>query len=182
MTKLMTWITLVVAIAAVRTFSQESLSGSTAAQTRSQNRLVTAKLVAVTPMPNGLDQWLIDDLRAWGKYRVTADPEGADLIIRGYNPEREPQYKMHRGIPQPKREKHQAPPVLSISAIDWVNNESIWEADIINKKSKEGESDPAPGPQTEIYVGGLSPDQLAQKLTSRLRAYVSKLEQKKVSR
>src|SRR5438045_9772211 len=82
------------------------------AQEKPANRLLTAKLVAVTSMPDGLDRWLIDDLRAWGRYRVTVDAEGADVVMRGYDPQKDPEYKMKRGIPQPKREKHEPPPVL----------------------------------------------------------------------
>jgi hypothetical protein len=140
------------------------------------NRLVSAKLVAVTSMPDGLDRWLIDDLRAWGKYKVTVDPVGVDLVIRGYDPEKQPELRMKKGIPQPKREKHEPPPVLSVSVIDWVSNERLWQADILNKKAKEGQPDSAPGPQTRIEARGLTPDQLAQKLTARLRAYVTQLE------
>src|SRR5690348_3253249 len=57
------------------------------------NKLVTAKLICVTPMEANLDQWILDDLRAWGKYRVTGDPEGADLVVRAYKPEKEPRYR-----------------------------------------------------------------------------------------
>src|SRR5215470_8638782 len=95
-------------------------AGAPADPEKASNRLITAKLVAVTSMPDGLDRWLIDDLRAWGRYRVTVDAEGADLVIRGFDPERQPEFKMKKGIPQPKREKHEAPPVLSITVIDWV--------------------------------------------------------------
>jgi hypothetical protein len=149
------------------------------AQERSANRLLTAKLVAVTSMPDGLDRWLVDDLRAWGRYRVTVDAEGADLVMRGYDPQKEPEYKMKRGIPQPKREKHEPPPVLSLTLIDWVSNQSLWQVDVLNKKPREGQSDPAPGPQTQIDARGLTPEQLAHKVAARLRQYVTELERNK---
>ena len=40
------------------------------------NELVVGKLVYVAPMPDDLDQWIIDFLRHWGKYKVTGNPEG----------------------------------------------------------------------------------------------------------
>jgi hypothetical protein len=145
------------------------------AQASTSKRLLTAKLIAVTSMPEGLDRWLIEDLRAWGKYRVTTDPEGADLVIRGYDPQKQSEFKVRRGIPQPKREKQEPPPVLSVTVIDWVSNEALWQAEILNKKPKEGEDTPA-GPLTQINARGLKPQQLADELTSRLRRYVSGLE------
>jgi hypothetical protein len=147
----------------------------TQSQSKTANRLLTAKLVAVVSMPEGMDRWLIEDLRHWGRYRVTADPEGADLVVRGYNPQKEPQFKLHRGIPQPKREKHEPPPVLSVSVIDWVNNEAVWQADILNRKPKQGDDGPA-GPQTQINARGLKPQELARELTARLQQYVAELE------
>jgi hypothetical protein len=173
--KLGMWTGLLFVLAAAVGHAQRTDNASTAAQTATWKRLITAKLVAVTSMPNGLDRWLIEDLRAWGKYRVTIDPEGVDLLIRGYNPEKEPQFKMRRNIPQPKREKHEPPPVLSIVVIDWISDEALWQAEIRNKKPKEGEDTPA-GPLTQINARGLKPQQLADELTSRLRRYVSGLE------
>src|SRR6266542_6242127 len=96
---------------------QQSASNPAGGQAKVANRLVTAKLIAITSMPDSLDRWLVDDLRAWGRYKVTIDPEGADLVIRSYDPEKDPEYRMRRGIPQPKREKHQPPPVLSITIV-----------------------------------------------------------------
>jgi hypothetical protein len=169
---------LIALLAATAGYGQQANTPAAAAQgqvaTR-RERLLTAKLVAVPAMPNGLDRWLIEELRNWGKYKVTVDPEGVDLEIRSYDPEKEPQFRIRRGIPQPKREKHEPPPVLSVSVIDWVSNEALWQADLLNKKPKEGEDTPA-GPQTQISARGLKPQQLAQELISRLRQYVSELE------
>ena len=140
------------------------------------NKLVTAKLICVTSMEDNLDQWILDDLRAWGKYRVTGDPEGADLVMRAYKPEKEPRYRVGReGIPQPKGERHELP-ALSVTVVDWVTNERLWEAEIINKKPKSQDAEPSPGPETQVYARGLKPDQLAQKLTRKLRGYVETLE------
>src|SRR5437867_6938192 len=140
------------------------------------NKLVTAKLICVTSMEDNLDQWILDDLRAWGKYRVTGDPEGADLVMRAYKPEKEPRYRVGReGIPQPKGERRELP-ALSVTVVDWVTNERLWEAEILNKKPKSRDAEASPGPETQIYARGLKPDQLAQKLTRKLRDYVEVLE------
>ena len=53
------------------------------------NELVVGKLIYVAPMPDGLDQWIIDFLRRWGKYKVTSNPEGVDLVIQATNPEKD---------------------------------------------------------------------------------------------
>ena len=63
----------------------------------------TGKLVAVTAMPGHLDKWISDDLRAWGKYKVTGDPEGASLVIEAQLPEKPVEYPMPPGMPQPGR-------------------------------------------------------------------------------
>jgi len=140
------------------------------------NKLVTAKLICVTPMEANLDQWILDDLRAWGKYRVTGDPEGADLVVRAYKPEKEPRYRVGRqGIPEPKGERRELP-ALSVTVVDWVTNERLWEVEILDKKPKSQDAEPSPGPETQIYARGLKSDQLAQKLTRKLRDYVEGLD------
>ena len=65
------------------------LRGATAPQAEAQpagtpaaNRLVTGRLLYVSPMPDQLDKWLQSDLEQWGKYRVTSNSEGVDLEIR----------------------------------------------------------------------------------------------------
>ena len=130
-------------------------------------------------MIDGLDRWITENLQAWGKYRVTNDPEGADLIIRAYRPEKEPEYKLRTGgVEQPKKERHPPPPAVQVTVIDWVKNEALWQADIIDKKPKKDEPEPPPGPATEVYARGLKPDELAQKITRKLREYVDGLEKK----
>jgi len=140
------------------------------------SKLVTAKLICVTPMPNDLDQWLLEDLRGWGRYKLTGDPEGADLVLRAYRPDKPTQYKLKTGdVPQPKKERHQA--ALTITLIDWAANEAIWEADVLDRKPKKDQSgQPVNGPEVEIDAHGLKPDELAQRITRRLRDYVEELE------
>jgi hypothetical protein len=140
------------------------------------SKLVTAKLICVTPMPNELDQYILDDLRGWGRYKVTGDPEGADLVLRAYRPDKPQQYKLKTGdVPQPKKERHQA--ALTITVVDWVANEAVWQADILDRKLKKEESGPpVNGPEVEIDAHGLKPDELAQRITRKLRDYVEELE------
>lgn len=140
------------------------------------NKLLAAKLICVTPMPNALDQWLLEDLRGWGRYKLTGDPEGADLVLSAYRPDKPTRYKLKTGdVPQPKKERHQA--ALTITVVDWVANEAIWQADVLDRKPKKAESGPpVNGPEVEIDAHGLKPDELAQRITRRLRDYVEGLE------
>jgi hypothetical protein len=162
------------------------------ASPKKPNELVAGKLVYVAPMPANLDQWILDFLRRWGKYKVTGDPEGVDMVVKAYNPEKEMQLEMRGGVPQPRGEPRKLPvpiprkqreelPAVSISVIDWVTNESLWHADILDRKQKKDEPDPPPGPHTKIFGRGMTPDQLAQKITTRLREYVTQLEQAQTS-
>lgn len=72
-------------------------------QPQKPSALVAGKLVAVAPMPANLDKWILEDLRAWGKYKLTGDPEGASLVIEALVPERSTEYEIRGGIPQPRR-------------------------------------------------------------------------------
>ena len=139
------------------------------------NELVAGKLVHVEPMPGNLDQWIIDFLRRWGKYKLTGDPEGVDLVIRARMPQKETEYKMREGVPRPRKEKEE-PPVLSISVIDWVTSQTLWQAEILDKKQKKDEPEPPSGPLTRIYARGMTSDQLAIKVTRKLQDYVTELE------
>ena len=151
------------------------------------NELVAGKLVYVAPMPSNLDQWILDFLRRWGKYKVTGDPEGVDLVIKANKPEKDTELVMRGGVPQPRderrrlpapvpRKEHQEVPVISISVINWVTNAPLWHADILDRKQKKDEPDPASGPHTKIFARGMTPDQLAMKVTRTLQAYVGELE------
>jgi hypothetical protein len=136
-------------------------------------RLVTGKLVYVDSMPDNLDRWIMDDLRGWGKYKVTANPEGVDLVFRAEVPEESQRYTLRRGVPQPKREKERAE--RAIEVVDWVTTKVLWKAVILDKKPKSGEAEPPDGPQTTIFARGLKPDEIATKLMGRLRRYVEQL-------
>jgi len=171
---------LVLILAAVPAFGQQ-------AATNKPNELLVGKLIYVAPMPAGLDQWIMDFLRRWGKYKVTGDPEGVDLVIKAYNPEKALELEKRGGVPQPRGEGRRLPvpvprkerqelPAISISVIDWVTDEPLWHADILDRKQKKDEENPPAGPRTKIYARGMTPDQLAQKVTARLREYVTELE------
>lgn len=139
------------------------------------NRLVTGKLIYVAPMPDNLDRWLMDDLRIWGKYRVTANPEGVDLEIRANVPQKEPRYVLRQGVPHPKKEPKDKPGETSIDVVDWVSGQRLWTAALADKKPDRNQPQPAPGPSIEVSARGFTPDQLALKLTVELRRYVEQL-------
>jgi hypothetical protein len=154
---------------------------------KKQNELVVGKLVYVAPMPDGVDQWMIDFLRRWGRYKVTGDPEGVDLVIRPNKAEKDMDLETRGGVAQPRGEgprspipfpkrSHNKSDVISITAVDWVTNQTLWRAEILDRKPKKDEPDAPAGPHTQIFARDLSADQLAQKLTARLRQYVEELE------
>lgn len=148
-------------------------SASSAPNPRS--RLLAAKIIYVAPMPENLDQWLIEDLRAWGRYQVSASPQGVDLEMRARTPEKQPRYTVRGGIPVERKPK-KAPPVLSISLVDWVTGAKLWQADILNSSRKKN-ANPPPGPDTEIDARNMTPDQIAQSCATDLRRYVTQLEE-----
>ena len=65
------------------------------------NRLTTGKLVYVERMPEALDRWIIDDMRVWGKFKTTSNPEGVDLVIRAEVPERTTEIDVRGRTPRP---------------------------------------------------------------------------------
>jgi hypothetical protein len=150
------------------------------------NELVVGKLVYVVSMPNGLDKWIIDFLRRWGKYKVTSNPEGVDLVIEAANPEKELRLETRGGTAQPRgadrphlptsKVKSDELPPISISVIDWVTSQPVWQADILDRKPKKDEAAPPAGPQTKIFAHGMTSDQLAQKVVAKLREYEEGLE------
>ncbi|HUI43168.1 MAG TPA: hypothetical protein VL523_14490 [Terriglobia bacterium] len=140
------------------------------------NRLVTGKLIYVGPMPDGLDRWLQEDLKTWGRYRVTSNPEGVDLEMNVIVPERQPQYRERHGVPLPKKESRDKPRETSIDVVDWVSGERVWSATLLDKKIDHNAPPPAPGPTLEIRARGMTPDQLALRITTELRRYVEQLE------
>jgi hypothetical protein len=150
------------------------------------NELVAGKLIYVAPMSDGLDQWLIDFLRRWGKYKVTSNPEGVDLVIQADNPEKDLRLETRAGtaeprgagrppLPVPKRKRDELP-AISISVIAWVTSQPVWHADIMNRNPKKNEATPPAGPETKIFARGMTSDQLAQKVIAMLRRYEEGLE------
>jgi len=140
-------------------------------------------------MPAGLDQWILEFLQRWGKYRVTADPEGVDLYIEAIIPGDPRKPVLPEGVPAPPpeeprfplpgrcpRQKRSEPPAMAIHVVDWVTRESLWHAHLLDKKPKKDEPDPPLGPHTDIFTRGMTPDQIAQKLVANLRGYVTELE------
>jgi hypothetical protein len=142
-----------------------------------QNPLIDGKLMYVARMPQNLDAWIVNDLSVWGKYKPTRQDEGADLVMKAYEPETEIQYKMRRGIPQPKevrKNRDRKHVMFSIIVADWVTGRQVWQADILDRKPKRNE-DLAPREDAEISARGLSSQQLAQAITRELRRYVDHL-------
>lgn len=143
---------------------------------KSTNRLVTGKLIYVAPMPNNLDKWLQEDLRTWGRYRVTSNPEGVDLEIDAVVPERQTRYRERHGVPLPKSEPKKQPRETSISVVDWTTGELLWSATLLNRNPKANESSPTPASSIEIPARDMTSDQLALKITRELERYVEQIE------
>lgn len=143
------------------------------------NRLLSAKLIYVAPMPDHLDQWLIQDLRAWGKYQVSGNPQGVDLEIRAERTHPRTHFAMRDGTIQRTRPK--APSVLAISVVDWVTGARLWQGKILNASPKKNQSPPS-GPETEIHARHMTPDQIAQRCVTDLRLYVTQLQQHPASK
>jgi len=149
------------------------------------NELVAGKLIYVDSMPDGLDQWIVDFLRRWGKYKVTSNPEGVDLVIQAVNPESELRLETRGGTAEPKgadrphlpiSKKNSELPATSISVINWVSNQPVWQADILKRKQKKDEADPPSGPQTKIFARDMTADQIAAKVVAKLKEYEEGLE------
>lgn len=150
------------------------------------NQLVAGKLIYVDSMPDGLDQWIVDFLRRWGKYKITSNPEGVDLVIEAVNPGQDLRLETRAGTAQPKgadrphlpisRGKRNEPLPPSISVIGWVSGQPVWQTDILDRKPKKDEADIPPGPQTKIFARALTSDQIAQKVVEKLKEYEEGLE------
>jgi len=155
---------------------------------RKVNELLSGKVIYVAPMPGNLDEWLSDFLRRWGKYKVTGNPEGADLVLKAIEPDKPMEWENRQGVPQPKgtgsrlpfpfpkRGKKEDAPVVSIDVLDWVTNRRIWHAEVLNRKQKKDETAPPAGPETMIFAEGMTADAIAMRVTRNLQAYVSELE------
>jgi hypothetical protein len=142
----------------------------------SANRLVTGKLIYVEPMPNGLDKWLQEDLRTWGRYRVTSNPEGVDLEINAEVPDRPTQYRTRHGVTLPKGAPKKQPQETSVRVVDWTSGAQLWSAALLDRNPKANETVPAPAASIEIPARDMTPDQLALKITRELQRYVEQLE------
>lgn len=139
--------------------------------------LVGGKLMYVGRMPENIDAWIVNDLNVWGKYKPTRQVEGVDLVMKAYEPETKTQYKMRRGIPQPRevRKDHDRKNVrYSIVVTDWVTGHEVWQADILNRKPKRNEV-ATPREDAEIAARGFSTQQIAQAIIRELRRYVEHL-------
>ncbi|HEV2419275.1 MAG TPA: hypothetical protein VGX94_15875 [Terriglobia bacterium] len=139
------------------------------------NRLTTAKIVYVEPMPGQLDQWFIQDLRAWGKYQIAGSEQGVDLVMRAQKPERKIHFTPHETPPVLHRQ-HKEPPILSVAVVDWVTGGLLWKADVLNISPKKN-STPGSGSEIEIDARHMKPDEIAQRCIDSLRRYVESLEQ-----
>ena len=139
-----------------------------------QNPLVDGKLMYVGRMPENIDSWIIYDLKAWGKYTPTRDPEGVDLTMKAYEPEKRTEYEMRGGIPHPKEVRKRRAVMFSISVNDWVTGRLVWQAEVLDRKPKRN-PDVKPSDDVEIPAKGLSTQQLAQEIIRVLRRYVDHL-------
>jgi len=163
-----------------------AMAQAQSAPAQKPNQLVVGKLIYVDSMPDGLDQWIVDFLRRWGKYKITSNTEGVDLIIEPVNPGQDLRLETRAGTAQPKgadrphlpisRGKHNEPLPSSISVIGWVSGQPVWQADIVDRKPKKDEADLPPGPQTKIFARALTSDQIAQKVVGMLKEYEESLE------
>jgi hypothetical protein len=109
-----------------------------------------------------------------------------DLVIQATNPEKELRLENRAGTAQPRgadrpplpgsKGKHDELPAVSISVIDWVTNQPVWHADILNRNQKKDEATSPAGPQTKIFARAMTSDQLAQKVIAKLREYEEALE------
>ncbi len=159
--------------------------GGPETQPAKPSKLVAAKLVHVEPMPANLDQWILEYLRAWGKFKLTGDAEGVDLVIRANAREKPTEYEIREGVPQPRGEGRRLPlpkrerretPVLSVRVVDWVTNQTLWHVDLLDRKRGKDEAERPPGAHALIFARGMTSDQIAQKLVAKLREYVGELE------
>lgn len=142
-----------------------------------QNALIDGKLMYVGHMPERVDSWIVYDLKAWGKYTPTRDPEGVDLVMKAYEPPTRTKYEMRNGIPQPRKipkMRDHKPILFTVAVTDWVTGRLVWQTDILDRKPKNNRSAP-PSSDEAIGARGLSSEQLAQTIVRALRSYVDHL-------
>jgi hypothetical protein len=151
------------------------LGQQTPASRSPDSRLITGRIMYVGHMSGGLDQWLIQDLRAWGRYEISPNSQGVDLTLYGYTPPRDVQPTRSEQLPIGRREKPRH--VTSLTIQNWVTGQVLWRVQILMRKRKKDESVPA-GPQTKIFARGMKPDQIAERCVTLLRQYDAQLESK----
>lgn len=142
-----------------------------------QSPLVHGKLMYVGRMPENIDSWVVYDLKAWGKYTPTRNPEGVDLTMKAYAPRTRTRYVMRNGVPQPSKvpEEHNHKRIIfRIDVADWVTGRLVWQANILDHKPKH-DSPTKSGEEVDIDARGLSGEQIAQSITRALRSYVNSL-------
>ncbi|MEE8176616.1 MAG: hypothetical protein V3T65_01315 [Acidobacteriota bacterium] len=142
------------------------------------NELVAGRLIYVNRMPGELDRWIVDFLRRWGKYTVTGDPEGVDLVWDAHRAGTEVRYRLdrRRGLPTPERRDDGGKNAISLTITDWVTGEPLWHVALSSKKRKKKDPLPPAGPRTKVITRKLSAEQLADRIVERLREYVKQLE------
>jgi vancomycin resistance protein YoaR len=99
------------------------------------------------------------------------------LVMKAYQPETRTEYKMRRGIPQPKevrKDRDHKHVRFSIVVSDWVTGHQVWQAEIMDRKPKRN-AEAAPDEDAEIDTRGLSTEQIAQAIIRELRRYVDHL-------
>jgi len=140
------------------------------------NKLLTAKLIYVAPMPNDLDRWVTEDLHAWDRYHVSTDSEGVDLEMQSNARQSDTHFVWRNGLPKKQAPNKKQPQLLSVTVVDWVTKAWLWRADILDQKQKKNQPPPPLGPHTKIYAHGMSPDQIAATITRTFRQYVQQLQ------
>ena len=118
---------------------------------------------------------LISDTHGLLRNSVKRALKGVDLIIRVNVPEKPSEYELHGGLPRPRQERAERAAV-SVSVVDWVTGETLWHADLLDRKPKKNEPEPPAGPRTRIFTRCLTSEQLAHRITEKVRQYVSELE------
>ena len=153
-----------------KSFSQEAIKDPS-------SELVIGRLIYISPMPGNLDRWIVDFLRRWGKYTVTGDPEGVDLVWEVNRPGTEIMFKKdRRGLPVPKKRDNKVSNSISLTITDWVTGEPLWHVGFSNKKRRKKDPPQPAGPSTTVSTRKLSAEQLAERVVRRLRQYVEQLE------
>jgi hypothetical protein len=76
----------------------------------------------------------------------------------------------------PLSKKHTELPATSVAVVNWISSQTVWQADILNRKPKKDEADVPAGPQTKIFARDMTSDQIAAKVVDKLKEYEQGLE------